>query len=175
MACFASALSFMLEGLAKPIIFTGAQIPIGMLRSDARENFITSIEIAANQRNGRLLIKEVCIYFNLRLFRGNCLQKMRSSTFADFDSQNYPLLAKSGIDISYNEAALAIPNGLLPLRLHKDFDDNVAVLKIFPDINKGVVTSVLNIKKLKGLIAETFGSGNIPSESWFIEYLKKSS
>ena len=162
MAYSASALSFMLEGLAKPIIFTGAQIPIGMLRSDARENLITSIEIAANQRNGGSLIKEVCIYFDQGLFRGNRSQKMRSSTFAAFDSQNYPLLAESGIDISYNEAALATPNGLVSLRLHKDFDDNVAVLKIFPGINKEVVPSILGIKNLKGLILETFGSGNIP-------------
>ena len=155
MAYSASALSFMLEGLAKPIIFTGAQIPIGMLRSDARENLITSIEIAVNQRNGRPLVKEVCIYFNLGLYRGNRSQKMRSSTFAAFDSQNYPLLAESGIDISYNEAALAKPNGLASFRLHEDFDDNVAVLKIFPGINKEVVASILGIKNLKGLILET--------------------
>jgi len=173
MAYSASALSFMLEGLAKPIIFTGAQIPIGMLRSDARENLITSIEIAVNQRNGRPIVKEVCIYFNLGLYRGNRSQKMRSSTFAAFDSQNYPLLAESGIDISYNESALAKPNGLASFRLHQDFDDNVAVLKIFPGINKEVVASILGIKNLKGLILETFGSGNIPSESWFIECLEK--
>ena len=173
MAYSASALSFMLEGLAKPVIFTGAQIPIGMLRSDARENLITAIEIATDQRNGSPFIKEVCIYFNLGLFRGNRSQKMRSSTFAAFDSQNYPLLAESGIDISYNEAALATPNGLAPLRLHQDFDDNVAVLKIFPGIKEAVITSVLGIKNLKGLVIETFGSGNIPNEAWFIECLKK--
>ena len=173
MAYSASALSFMLEGLAKPIIFTGAQIPIGMLRSDARENLITAIEIAANQRNGSPLIKEVCIYFNQGLFRGNRSQKMRSSTFAAFDSQNYPILAVSGIDINYNETALAKPNGLAPLRLHKDFDDNVAILKIFPGITQALFISILGIKNLKGLIIETFGSGNIPNEVWFIECLKK--
>ncbi|MDB4315675.1 asparaginase [Cyclobacteriaceae bacterium] len=173
MAYSASALSFMLEGLAKPVIFTGAQIPIGNLRSDARENLITAIEIAADQRNGTPLIKEVCIYFNFGLFRGNRSQKMKSSTFAAFESQNYPLLAESGIDINYNEAVLAAPNGLAPLRLHQDLDDNVALLKIFPGLNEAVLESILGSKNLKGLVMETFGSGNIPNEPWFIECLKK--
>ena len=174
MAYSASALSFMLEGLAKPVIFTGAQIPIGNLRSDARENLITAIEIASDQRNGTPLIKEVCIYFNFGLFRGNRSQKVKSSTFAAFESQNYPLLAEVGIDINYNEAILSAPNGLVPLRLHQDLDDNVALLKIFPGLNKAVLESILDSKNLKGLIMETFGSGNIPNEPWFIECLKES-
>ena len=111
--------------------------------------------------------------FNLELSRGNRSQKMRSSTFAAFDSQNYPLLVESGIDTSYNEAGLETPHGLVSLSLHKDFDNNVTVLKIFPDINNEVVARFLPIKNLKGLILETFGSGNISSESWIIECLKK--
>lgn len=152
MAYSASALSFMLEGLAKPVIFTGAQIPIGNLRSDARENLITAIEIASDQQNGIPIVKEVCIYFNFGLFRGNRAQKVRSSTFAAFESQNYRMLAESGIYIRYNETSLARPKGLTPLRLHQKFDNNVLILKIFPGLTERIFNSIMGIKNLRGVV-----------------------
>ena len=171
MAYSASALSFMLEGLAKPVIFTGAQIPIGNLRSDARENLITAIEIASDQQNGIPIVKEVCIYFNFGLFRGNRAQKVRSSTFAAFESQNYRMLAESGIYIRYNETSLARQKGLTPLRLHQKFDNNVLILKIFPGLTERIFNSIMGIKNLRGVVMETFGSGNVTSDHWFTEAL----
>jgi L-asparaginase len=173
MAYSASAISFMLDGLAKPVIFTGAQIPIGQIRSDARENLITALEIASAQTNGTPIIREVCIYFNFVLLRGYRSQKVRSSTFAAFESQNYPALAESGIFIEYNYSSLATPNGAVPLRINRQFNSNVAILKIFPGITQEVVVSILAIKGLKGIVMETFGSGNTVNVSWFLDSLKK--
>ena len=173
MAYSASALSFMLHGLNKPVMFTGAQIPIGQIRSDARENLITAIEMASEKRDGVPVISEVCIYFNFLLLRGNRAQKVRSSTFAAFESQNYPILAESGIFIEYYF------NNLLPhraeshLELKNKFDPNIAILKIFPGITKEIVEAILSIKGLKGIVIETYGSGNTMNYPWFLDSLRE--
>ena len=172
MAYSASALSFMLQGLNKPIIFTGAQIPIGLIRSDARENLLTALEIASSKENGKPIVSEVCIYFNYYLLRGNRSQKIRSSTFAAFQSQNYPWLAESGIDIEFRRNYLAPHTKNAKLNLLKEFDHNVIILKIFPSINEEMIRSVFSIKNLKGVVLETYGSGNTMSFGWFLELLE---
>ena len=174
MAYSASAVSFMLQGVNKPIIFTGAQLPIGAIRSDARENLLTSIELASLQekKSGLPIIKEVGLYFNHFLFRGNRSQKIRSSAFAAFESENYPYLAQSGVSIEFNQLALR-PHDGSSLRMFKRMDPNVAVLKLFPGITKNYLEGFFNIPKLKGVILETYGSGNTPSEKWFLDILKR--
>ncbi|MBV6645675.1 MAG: asparaginase [Cyclobacteriaceae bacterium] len=172
MAYTASALSFMLEGLKKPIIFTGAQIPVGHIRSDARENLITAIEIASTKENGEPVINEVCIYFNFVLLRGNRSQKVRSSTFAAFESHKYPALAESGIFIEYNHASLNKPKAGAKLTIKNMFDPHVAILKLFPGLQKEVVESFFSIPDLKGVVLETYGSGNTINADWFIQCLQ---
>lgn len=171
MAYSASAMSFILEGLNKPVIFTGAQIPIGSIRSDARENFITALEIASVKENGYSKVREVCIYFNNVLLRANRSQKTNSSTFSAFHSENYPFLAESGIDIEFNDSALR-PYRETDLEIKDEFDTNVAILKIFPGINEHVITSYTGIPNLKGLILESYGSGNVLQTKWFLETIK---
>ncbi len=173
MAYSASALSFMLSGLSKPVILTGAQIPIGMIRSDARENLITAIQIASAKENGKPLVNEVCIYFNYFLLRGNRAQKIRSSTFAAFQSKNYPFLAESGIDIEYRRNYMAPYNAKSKLQIKRGFEENVAILKIFPGINEAVVKSFFSIKGLKGIVLETYGSGNTMNFPWFLKIIQK--
>ncbi len=172
MAYSASALSFMLEGLNKPVIFTGAQIPIGAIRSDARENLITAIEMASKKENGVPLINEVCLYFNFILLRGNRAQKIRSSTFAAFESENFPHLAESGVEIEYHESVLEKHTTGQELTYKSDFDPNVVVLKIFPNMTPALVDGVLGIQGLKGVVLESFGSGNTMNFSWFTDKLK---
>ncbi|MCR9252554.1 MAG: asparaginase [bacterium] len=173
MAYSASALSFMLKGINKPIIFTGAQIPIGFIRSDARENLITALEIASSKKDGVPIINEVCIYFNFFLLRGNRSQKIRSSTFAAFETENYPKLAEAGIFIEYNFAALQPHDPDARLSIKKKFDDNVVVLKLFPSINQKVVKSILKTEGLRGVVLETYGSGNTMNYPWFLDCLKE--
>ncbi len=171
MAYTASALSFMLGNLSKPVVFTGAQLPITEPRSDARENLITALEIASAKKNGNAVVPEVCIYFDYELLRGNRAKKVESMHFDAFNSENYPPLAKAGVKIDYNEAFIRpAPNGLLTTRDH--FDTNVSVLKLFPGINQETVKAVLNNKSMKALVIETFGSGNAPSATWFIDLLR---
>lgn len=173
MAYTASALSFMLEGLNKPVILTGAQIPIGYIRSDARENLITALEMAsARTSDGKPRVREVCIYFNFLLLRGNRAQKVRSSTFAAFETQNYPLLAESGIFIEYNDAGL-LPFQNSELTIKNKFDPNVIILKIYPSIPKTVIESVFQIEGLKGVVLESYGSGNTMQHKWFHQILHK--
>lgn len=174
MSYSASALSFMLEGLNKPVIFTGAQIPIGSIRSDARENLITALEMAsAKNPDDTPVISEVCVYFNYILLRGNRSQKVRSSTFAAFKSQNYPYLAEAGIEIEYRKIFLAPYKRNARLKIRRGFIEDVAILKIFPGINKEVVKAVLNAKGLRGVVLETYGSGNTMNHDWFIRLLSK--
>jgi L-asparaginase len=173
MAYTASALSFMLNGINKPIIFTGAQIPIGFIRSDARENLITALEIASTKLDGKPIVNEVCIYFNYVLLRGNRAQKLRSSNFAAFESENYPKLAESGVVIEYNYAALQKHDPDTKLTIEKEFDNNVALLKLFPGISENMVKSIINIKGLRGIVMETFGSGNTMNHEWFLTLLSK--
>lgn len=173
MSYSASALSFMLENLDKPVVFTGSQLPIGDLRTDAKENLITSIQIASLQKDGIPIIREVGLYFEYKLYRGNRTTKINAEHFEAFESLNYPHLAESGVHLNVNKPYLLQPNLDQPLKLNIDFDTNVAILKLFPGISKPVLQSVLSTKLLKGLVIETYGSGNATTESWFVNLLDK--
>ena len=172
MAYTASALSFMLDGLNKPVIFTGAQLPIGEPRSDARENLITALDIASARDKDAPIVPEVCIYFDYELLRGNRSKKVESMQFDAFDSGNYPPLAKAGVKIDYNFSVIRTPSRNKTLNLRATFETNVAILKLFPGINKNVVSAIVNIQGLKALILETYGSGNAPTLPWLLEELK---
>jgi L-asparaginase len=174
MAYSASALSFMLKGLNKPVIFTGAQLPVGHTRSDARENLITALEIAsAKTSSGEPIVSEVCIYFNFFLLRGNRSQKVHSSTFSAFRSENYPVLAESGITIDYNRQALRPYDPSAKVQVEAKFDPHVTVLKLFPGIMEEVVKATLAIPDLKAVVLETFGSGNTMNFPWFLQALRE--
>ena len=172
MAYSASALSFMLEGLAKPVIFTGAQLPIIDPRSDARENLITALEIAAANEDGRPVVPEVCIYFDYELLRGNRSKKVESMQFDAFDSGNYPPLAKAGVKIDYNHTVILQPLDRL-LKVHDQFDTNIAILKIFPGLSSRMVEHIFSAGNLKAIILETYGSGNAPTSPWLKEVLTR--
>lgn len=171
MAYSASALSFMLEGLNKPVIFTGAQLPIGSKRSDAHENFITALEIASEKKNGTPVVPEVCIYFGNLLLRGNRSSKRQSIHFDAFESENYPLLAEAGVMIDYNPSAIRPYDARRELVYHNQLDSNVAILKLFPGISRRVVESILQIPDIKGVVLETFGSGNAPTNNFMLDSL----
>jgi L-asparaginase len=172
MAYTASALSFMLENLAKPVILTGSQLPIGLLRTDGKENLITAIEIAAATENGRPNVPEVCIYFDNKLTRGNRTTKMSAEHFDAFNSPNYPPLAEVGLHLKYFSQMIRYPSGVHNLKVNKEFDTNVAILKLFPGINRNLVKAIIKTEGLRGLIMETFGSGNAPTYQWFMDDLK---
>ncbi len=171
MAYTASALSFMLENLNKPVIFTGSQLPLGVLRTDGRENFITAIEIAAAKEDETPLVPEVCIYFENQLLRANRTIKYNASFFHAFVSGNYPPLADVGVYIKYNKQNILNPN-FKKLKVHKELDQNVGVLKLFPGILPGFIKVVLASKGMKALVIETFGSGNAPDNKDFLSMLK---
>lgn len=173
MAYSASALSFMLENLKKPVIFTGSQLPIGKLRTDGKENLITAIEIAAAKRDGVSVVQEVAIYFESRLFRGNRTHKYNTENFDAFESANFPALAEVGIHIFFNHELLFRSTGNDPLTVRTDWCDRVGVLKLFPGIHPSMVQGLLQADGLKGMVIETFGSGNAPRHAWFIELLQK--
>ena len=170
MAYTASALSFMLENLNKPVIFTGSQLPLGVMRTDGRENLLTAIEIAAAKEDDTPVIPEVCIYFENRLMRANRTTKYNAENFNAFVSGNLPLLADIGIYIKYNRNIILKPK-FKKLKLHTNLDKNVAVLKLFPGITENVVRGFFSIPGLKGAVLESYGSGNAPSNSWFLEIL----
>ena len=173
MAYTASALSFMLENLAKPVILTGSQLPIGTLRTDGKENLITSIEIAAAKHpDGTAIVPEVCIFFENELMRGNRTTKINAENFNAFRSFNYPALAKAGIHIRYNEHSIRRPDPARPMKPHYLFDTNVVVLTLFPGIQESIINSVLHVPGLKAVVLKTFGSGNAPQKEWFIRQLK---
>ena len=173
MSYSASALSFMLENLAKPVIFTGSQLPIGMLRTDAKENLITAVEIAgAKDEEGKPIVPEVCVFFEDTLFRGNRTMKQNAEQFNAFASFNYPPLAQAGVHIKYFTENIHYPEENLPLLVHTKTDRNVAVLKIFPGITEATVHAFLHIPNLKGVVLETFGAGNAPRREWFFRLLK---
>jgi L-asparaginase len=173
MAYTASALSFMLENLGKPVILTGSQLPIGLLRTDGRENLITAIEIAAATENGLPAVPEVCIFFDNKLTRGNRTTKMSAEHFDAFYSPNYHLLAEVGLHLKYYNNLISYPAKEQKLIVHKGFDTNVAILKLFPGINRRLVNAITKTEGLRGLIIETFGSGNAPTYPWFLEDLKQ--
>ncbi|AQG82365.1 L-asparaginase 1 [Spirosoma montaniterrae] len=177
MAYTASALSFMLVGLSKPVILTGAQLPIGVARSDARENFITALEIAAAvdtdaTGNPCPIVPEVCVYFNSLLLRGNRSTKRESVQFNAFVSENYPHLANAGVSIDYNRPFIrpCLPNQ--PLHIRTVLDPNVTILKLFPGISQPIVEAVLTMPTLRGVVLETFGAGNAPTDDWLLALLK---
>jgi len=172
MSYTASALSFMLQGLNKPVIFTGAQLPVSAIRTDARANLITALEIAAKRKDDKPMVPEVGIYFDYQLFRGNRTFKKRSAHFAAFGCENYPILAKAGIQITYFESVIQPYNENAQLTLLNKFDTSVLALKIFPSIQKEYVEAVLNIPGIKGVVLETYGSGNAPTEPWFLRALE---
>jgi len=172
MSYTASALSFMLENLAKPVILTGSQLPIGIIRTDGKENLITAIEIASAQKNNKPVVSEVCVYFEYKLYRGNRTYKYNSSHFDAFKSPNYPSLAEAGVDIQYNTAAL-LKSSKKKLVVHLKLENDIAVLKLFPGISKKITLAILNTTGIKAVIIETFGAGNASTEEWFIMALKK--
>ena len=173
MAYTASALSFMLENLSKPVILTGSQVPIGMLRTDGKENLITAIEIAASRNaEGYPMVPEVCIYFERALMRGNRTTKISSEKFNAFKSYNYPSLAHSGIDIKFVPDRIRRSNGM-PLKPHYLFDTNVVVLTLFPGIQQRLIASVFHTPGLKAIVMKTFGSGNAPQKQWLIDLIRE--
>lgn len=172
MAYTASALSFMLQNLTKPVIFTGAQLPISALRSDARENLITSLQIASMKQYDKPVVPEVSIFFNNVLLRGNRSRKVESIYFDAFESDNYPVLAQAGVVINYNTSAILSPDYSKQLVLHETFEENIALLKLYPGISKRLVHSLLAGEGLRGLILETYGSGNAITDDWFIGELE---
>ncbi len=173
MAYTASALSFMLENLGKPVILTGSQLPIGTLRTDGKENLITAIEIAAAKReDGTPMVPEVCVYFKEKLLRGNRTTKINAEKFNAFRSFNYPELATAGITITYNELAIRRPDTSRPFKPHFLMDPNVVVLTLFPGIQQNLVHSVLNIPGLKAVVLRTYGAGNAPQTEWLMQELK---
>ena len=173
MSYSASALSFMLENLAKPVIFTGSQLPIGDLRTDAKENLITAIQIASLRDKGKPVISEVCLYFEYKLYRGNRTTKINAEHFNAFTSPNYPDLVESGVHLKLNSELFLPLSNNLQLKVHKNLDNNVAIIKMFPGINEVVLAAILSIPNLKGIILETYGAGNAPTEHWFINLLKE--
>ncbi len=166
-----SALSFLLENLNKPVILTGSQLPLGELRTDGRENFLTAIEIAAATEDNTPLIPEVCIYFENALMRANRTIKYNAENFNAFISPNYPLLAEAGVYIKYNKNNILKPN-FKKLKVYKNLVNNIGILKLFPGISYEYIHYVLNIPKQQVLIMETYGAGNAPTDNWFIEELK---
>ncbi|MGM9819700.1 MAG: asparaginase [Candidatus Onthomorpha sp.] len=169
MSYTASALSFLLEDLSKPVIITGSQLPLGMIRTDGRENIISAIEIAANEQ---VVIGEVCIFFENKLFRGNRTTKFNAEHFEAFYSGNYPSLAKVGINIIYKQHLLR-PLSNKPLKVYNKMCDNVIIVKVHPALRQEYLEAFLSVEGLRGVVLETYGSGNAPTSPWFINAIKK--
>ena len=176
MSYSASALSFMLENLAKPVIFTGSQIPIGILRTDGRENLITAIEIAgARTDDGKPLVPEVALYFQNRLFRGNRTTKFSAEALNAFASFNYHQLADVGVNIQYNASNIAplIDNGIAPFHISEKLSNDVVVVKLFPGIRPATLRAMLLESGARGVVLETYGAGNAPTSDWFVDLVKE--
>lgn len=173
MSYTASALSFMLENLNKPVVFTGSQLPIGDLRTDAKENLITSIQIASLMKNDTPVIKEVCLYFEYKLYRANRTTKINAEHFEAFASFNYPELVESGVHLKVNKQFLFKPNLKKKLLVHKTMCTDIALIKLFPGISHKVIDAILSTPKLKGVIIESFGAGNTSTSETFLNQLKQ--
>lgn len=172
MSYTASALSFMLENLNKPVVLTGSQLPLSVVRTDGRENIINAIEVAiAKNDRGGAMIPEVTICFENKIYRGNRTHKSNAENFEAFVSANYPLLAEAGVHLRYYTDHIR-PTTNAPLIVHKQLNQNIVILKLFPGITEQTVQSILNIDNLQGVILETFGSGNAPTDDWFVNALK---
>lgn len=172
MAFTASALSFLLENLSKPVVITGSQLPIDVVRTDGRGNFLAAIEIAAAKENGVAIVPEVSIFFHNKLMRGNRTTKIDAENFDAFDSPNLPTLAEAGIHIKYNMHKILSPTGK-PFAVNENLDHNVGVLKLFPGITPDFVRNTLLMPNLKAVVMETFGSGNAPTSAWFLDALRE--
>ena len=173
MSYTASALSYMFENLDKAVIMTGSQLPIGVLRTDGKENLITAVQMAAAKKDGSSMVPEVCIYFDSQLFRGNRTTKKDSAQFSAFASYNYPALAKAGVDIVFNHEKINYPKNKGVLKINTSVDDRVIILKIFPGLNRRYFESILQLPDLKGVVLESFGSGNMPTSTWLINAIRK--
>jgi len=175
MAYTASALSFMLENLSKPVVLTGSQLPIGTLRTDGKENLITAIEIAAAKHpDGTPIVPEVTIFFENCLLRGNRTTKSNAEGFNAFNTFNYPVLAHAGIHINYaSQEHILKPDPSKPMKPHFLFDQNVIILSLFPGIQEAIIDSVLHVPGLKAIVMRTFGSGNAPQKEWLVKKLKE--
>lgn len=167
----ASAVSFMIQNLTKPVVFTGSQLPVGMIRTDGKENLITAIEVAAAHKNGVALVPEVSIYFEYKLYRANRTFKFSANQFMAYLSPNHPLLAEAGVDIQYNEHAILKPRNGEP-KFYKNLDASVAILPVFPGISRELVENVLLSENIKAIVLQTYGSGNAPLLPWFTEVLQ---
>ncbi len=174
MAYSAAALSFLLEHLGKPVVFTGAQVPVGRTRSDAARNLLTALEVAAARHRpaGTVRLPEVGVFFDDVLIRGTRAKKVESQQFAAFKSENYPPLVRAGINLYFNDASIR-PLPAAPLRVHQQLEEKVAVLPLFPGITAAVVEAVLGVPGLRGCVLETYGSGNAPTAPWFLDCLAR--
>ena len=170
MAYTASALSFILENLSKPVILTGSQLPIGAMRTDAKENLLSAIEIASLKENNQAVVPEVAIYFEYNLYRGNRSTKVSAEEFAAFKTPNYPLLAEAGVNLKFNKSVISKVNNK-SLVFHKTLDNHIATIKLFPGITKEQIFSTLHIPGLKAIVMETFGAGNASTQIWFTDLL----
>ncbi|MBQ7253168.1 MAG: asparaginase [Bacteroidales bacterium] len=172
MAFTASALSFMLENLSKPVILTGSQLPIEAIRTDAKENLLTAIEIAAAcDENGRAMVPEVCIYFHEELIRGNRSSKISANNLAAFSSSNYPILARTGTEIEFHREYIRTPDPAKPFKANYDMDPSIIIFSLFPGIQREAVEGILSKDSVKGVIFRTFGSGNAPESEWLVDLL----
>ena len=172
MAYTASALGLMLDNLTKPVILTGSQLPIGKLRTDGKENLITALEIAADKDAvGRPVVPELCVYMQNLLMRGNRTTKINADNFSAFTSPNYPYLGEAGLNIRYNEQSILKPDYDKPVHFNYAMDSHVVILKLFPGISEAVVQAHLTIPGLKGVVLETYGTGNSLIDPWFTDLL----
>ncbi len=173
MAYTSSALSFMLSHLQKPVILTGSQLPIGTLRTDGKENLISAIEIAAAQVNNQVAVPEVSVFFENKLYRGNRITKISAEHFNAFDSPNYPALAEAGIKIRYNYKAIHYPTHESSFTINTNLNSRVAIVKIFPGMTQELIHGILTNPLLDGIILETYGAGNAPTTTWFLDAIKE--
>ena len=174
MAYTASALSYMLENLTKPVILTGSQLPIGQVRTDGKENVITSIEIAsAKYQDGKAMVPEVCIYFNGHLMRGNRTTKQSADNFNAFESFNYGHLADAGVNINYHTSRILMPDYSKSVQPRFVLDPSVIVFTVFPGIQEDLIRHVLMSPKLRSIVMRTYGSGNAPQYPWLMNALKE--
>jgi len=172
MAFSSSALSFMLKNLDKPVIFTGSQLPIGLVRTDGRDNLIAAIEVATYSEKGLPMVPGVSVFFENKLFKGNRITKYSAENFNAYASPNYPILAKTGVHLQFNKKYISSPPEKNKLELHTALDCSVGIFKIFPGMSQEWVQSLFKVPHLKAIILETFGSGNAPTDNWFIDIIE---